>query len=271
VAAGTGAGTDREFGTLLRDSDRVIVLSASHLTPLAEREPGVADRSAVVPPPPIMQMAPEDPSRRDRTRQSVGAGADQCVFVFFGLMYRGKGVETLLRAFREVAVARPQSYLVLVGGVIEARFDAGRPAGPVSYRESLDALVRDLGLGDRVHFTGPYPSGSDQGSAYLRAADICVLPVDGGVYLNNSTLGAAFAHALPIVATRGDVVEPPLSDRRNVLFCERSSPDSMAQAMTRVIDDVALRQTLRDGGAAVAAELYNWERATTRTMAALGF
>ena len=45
---------------------------------------------------------------------------------------------------------------------------------------------------------------------YLCAADICVLPFNVGVRLNNSSFAAAAAHGLPIVTTRGEMLESAL-------------------------------------------------------------
>lgn len=269
AAAWAGPGADYEYGTLLRDSERVIFLSESHLSRLSAKQHDLPDKSLVIPPPPILRIAPEDRDRREVTRRSLGVDTHHFLFAYFGMLYPGKGVETLLKAFQKVSAARPDARLALVGGVLEQRFTSGDPSRRVSYAETLTQLVRELGVKDNVYFTGSYPSDSDLGSAYLRAADACVLPLDQGVYLNNSSLGAAFAHGLPVIATQGASIDRPLAHEANVLLCPPQSAEPLADAMIRIVDDNALRATLRTGAIALAREWYDWDRATARTIAAL--
>ena len=105
-----------------------------------------------------------------------------------------------------------------------------------------------------------FDANSDEGSAFLRATDICVFPFDNGVQLNNSSLSAALAHGMPIVSTRGRYLESPFIDGRNLLLCPPKSPNAMAEAMLRLANDAALRATLSAGASELATEWFAWER-----------
>jgi glycosyltransferase involved in cell wall biosynthesis len=89
-----------------------------------------------------------------------------------------------------------------------------------------------------------------------------------GVFLNNSSFAASAAHGLPIVTTRGEVVEPPFIDRHNVLLCPPNDASSLASALRLVIDDQALRHRLQMGSLKLAEEWFSWQRATDRTLQA---
>ncbi|HEV8454272.1 MAG TPA: glycosyltransferase family 4 protein [Gemmatimonadales bacterium] len=254
-------GVSYEYGTLLRDSDRVIVLSDHHRAVLAELSPVIGGKSVLIPPPPIMAMAPPDEEARRDTRTALGLGPAEFLLAYLGYIYEGKGIETLLKAFQIVSGRRGQVRLILVGGTL-ARADPDRP----SYGQDLLELADRLGIADRISWTGEYRWDSQDGSRYLRAADAFVLSMDVGVQLNNSSFAAAVAHGLPVVATRSSRLEAPFVDRENVLLCPPRDPEMMAAAIEALLDDPALRERLSVGSRRFAEEWFSWTRAIDRVM-----
>jgi glycosyltransferase involved in cell wall biosynthesis len=55
-----------------------------------------------------------------------------------------------------------------------------------------------------------------------------------------------------------------LSDGESALLIEPESPDALAAALARGLDDPALRQRLAEGGLRVAAE-HSWDAIAART------
>jgi glycosyltransferase involved in cell wall biosynthesis len=258
-------GANQEYGTLLRDSDSVIVLSEHHKAELLRIYPSLDGRTVLIPPPPIMTMCAEDQrSGRQHGREVLGITPDEFLLVYLGYVYSGKGIETLLEAFQLLSRRRGNVRLVLVGGVI-AREDSDHP----SYSEHLLALAKQLGIGDRIIWTGGYSWESHEASLYLRAADAFVLPIDIGVQLNNSSFAAAATHGLPIVATRGYLLEYPFSHRENVLLCPPRNPELMAAAVEALLDKPSLREELRLAALGLAKEWFSWEKAIDRTIETL--
>jgi len=259
---------DYYFGTLLRRSDRIIVLSDTHRVKLAVHYPGVSGKTVLIPPPPILLIRPEDGGEsRRQGREALGVGPEHFLFAYFGYIYPGKGLETLLRAFEQVAAKRPDARLAVIGGKIASSYGYGR-----SYYEEMLDLIRSLGIGEKVRWTGAYPFDSDVASMYLRAADACVFPLDTGVFLNNSSFGAAATHGLPLVVTgdaEGRPREPQLIHRENVCLCAARSVDAFRGAMMTVLEDPELRNRLRAGAEKLAADWYRWPSAVDRTVAAL--
>ena len=256
-------GVDYEYGTLLRDSDRVIVLSEHHGAVLAGLSPLFSGKSVLVPPPPIMAMAPPDEEARRETRTALGLGPGDFLVIYLGYIYEAKGIETLLRAFEIVSRRRDRVRLIMVGGTL-ARADPDRP----SYHQDLLKLADRLGIADRITWTGEYAWDSRDGSRYLRAADAFVLPMDVGVQLNNSSVAAAAAHGLPIVATRGSRLEAAFVDRENILLCPPKDPERMSAAIEALVDDPALRERLSAGSRRLAEEWFSWPRAIDRILKA---
>lgn len=264
VAALSSGPVDYQFGTLLRDSDAVVLLSARHEAMLEQHLPGVAGKCVLIPPPSNMRMSDEGPASRARGRRALGLADDEPLIANIGFIYPGKGIEALLRGFARLARERAKVRLAVIGGSLEREF----PDHP-SYLEQLQELARTLGIADRVLWTGPYGSDSDEASTYLRAADVCALPFDTGVKLNNSSFSSAAAHALPIITTRDEQLEPQFVHRENVWLCPPKSPEALAEAMAAILDDPSTSRRLRQGSQRLADEWYAWAPAVDKTLTLL--
>jgi glycosyltransferase involved in cell wall biosynthesis len=254
---------DYKYGTLLRDSDRLIVVSERARAGLAARFAGVDDKSVVIPTPPLLRMSPEDNgAARQRWREYFGIKPADLMFAYFGYIYPGKGVETLFKAFKIASSQRSNIRLIMVGGDIQLRNHS-------SYIREIHRMPEEMGIDDKVKWTGGYAWNSDEASGYLRAADVCVLPFDTGVSLHNSSFAAAAAHGLPVITTRGEILEQPFIHQKNVFLCPPKNPEAMALAMGTLIDNPEIRQDHRLGALELAREWYSWDTATERTIATI--
>ncbi len=149
--------------------------------------------------------------------------------------------ETAIRAFSEVRRKHPDATLTVAG------------SGPSA--ASLSALVASLGLGSSVVFAGRLDR--DAMAEAYRSADIALNPsrVDN---MPNSVL-EAMASGLPVVSTNVGGVPYIVNDEQTALLVSPGSPDKMAEAILRLIDDSALSGKLVDNGLA-EAQKYTWLR-----------
>lgn len=259
----SGKNVDYSYGTLLRDSDRIVVLCDYHRMLLSEADPGVTSKSVLIPPPPNMLMCPEDNGvSRQRGRQRLGVKSDDFLVAYIGHLHAGKGLETLLKAFQMVTARKHHVHLVLIGGAI-----AAQSGNPSSYVEEIREFSKKLGIDQMVTWTGSYSWANDEASMYLRAADVCVLPFNTGVHLNNSSCSSVVSHGLPMITTRGEILDQAFIDQENVFLCPPKDPKAMAAAIETLIDNSELRQRLGLGARQLAQEWFSWERAIDRTMA----
>ena len=257
---------DYQFGTLLRDSDHIILLSARHEVDLEERLPGVGKKCALIPPPANMRMSDEQGGEaRRRGRQMLALEPEEFAIAYIGFVYPGKGIETLLHSYKQVSVKHPHVRLVVIGGGLARQF----PDQP-NYLEDMHKLAEDLGIAGRVIWTGDYGWDSEDASLYLRAADAAVLPFDTGVKLNNSSFSSAAAHGLPIITTEPEGLEPQFLHEKNVYLCAPKSPEAMAQAVETLIGSEPLRRRLGEGALQLAREWYAWDSALDKTLALFG-
>ena len=255
-------GLDYRFGTLLRDSDRVIVLSDLHRATLSELFPGVDHKAVLIPPPPILFICPEDDgAARSRGREALGLSDKDFLVAYLGYVYPRKGIETLLKAVQAVSHERENIRLVVIGGTLQ---------GFSSYAEAVYEMPDQMGIGDRVTWTGQYSWDSDKASTYLRAADAFVLPIEIGVQMNNSSFAAAATHGLPIITTRGSDLEPQFVHQENVYLCPPKDHEAMAEAIRLLMDAPDLRARLGAGALKLAQDWFSWDGAIERTLATFG-
>jgi glycosyltransferase involved in cell wall biosynthesis len=255
---------DYGLGTLLRDSDRMVVLSEGHAATLSGHLPESKKKMMLIPPPPPMYMVASSNGRnRKRGREMLGLGDQDFVIAYFGVLYRTKGVKTLLRAFQIVSAQRKNLRLVLIGGQANA-LDGSL------YFDGVCELARQLKIEDKIT-AREYEWDSFDGSLYLHAADACVLPFDQGITLNRSSFGGAIAHGLPIITTRGATLESAFVDGENVLLCQPKDPHGLAAAIESLISGQDLRQHLSEGAAEMAREWFSWDKAIDKITGAFEY
>jgi glycosyltransferase involved in cell wall biosynthesis len=119
------------------------------------------------------------------------------------------------------------------------------------------ALHASLGLGDRVVLTGR----RDDAVAVMGACDAFVMAS------NNEGLPVAIMEALalglPVVSTAVGGIPEAIADGVEGLLVPARDPDALAAAITRIVEDPALRARLADG-AAVAGDRYDIRTTTAR-------
>ena len=157
---------------------------------------------------------------------------------------------------------RDRLRLLLVGGVLEGeRFR--------ELQRAMRARAQALGLGDRIRWSGSWAWDSDRGSRLLRATDACALPFDGGAETRHCSIATVLDHERPLVTTTGPFAAPHFVDGQNALLVPPQDPAALACAVERLIDDPALSQKLRQGGAALARACFSWDAVLGSTLAAL--
>jgi glycosyltransferase involved in cell wall biosynthesis len=263
-AAALAFGTrDQEYGTLLHESDGVILLSDSHARLVKGQLELTTANWTVIPPPPLIKLAPEGLESRQRGRAALGLTDHEFVLMYFGYLYPQKGLETLFEALSLVAVRRNVVRLIIVGGSNEVMLKQfGRP----NYAKELRDMTHRLGIEDAVIWTGYCANDTDEVSLYFRSADVCVLPFDAGVYLNNSTFTVAAMHGMPIVSTRPNQLDVGISDGENVILCPPREPQALATAIESILDDETLRLRLSRGALQLARQRLTWDKAMEQTL-----
>lgn len=156
-----------------------------------------------------------------------------------------KDLETFIRAVGVLARSRPEVLGLVVGGVREDKRD---------YFEGLQRLVRELGLEERVRFTG---SVRDVTGVYrLSRVVVCASrkPESFG-----RSVAEAIATNTPVVATGHGGVTEIVREGENGLFVPVGDPEGLADAVERAA-------RLRFDGHAYVAEHFSLARMVEQTL-----
>jgi glycosyltransferase involved in cell wall biosynthesis len=187
---------------------------------------------------------PRATDERPRVRARLGAPDDAFVWAFVGRLEPQKGVDVLLDAF-----ARAHG-----PGVDGARPARLWIAGDGSARPSLEARAKELGLDDRVRFTGAVV---DASPIYWGADGFALLSRWEGLPL---ALLEAQAAGLPVVAAAAGGIPEAIRDGTTGLLVAKEDPAAAAAALARVERDAELARRLGYEAARQAREEWSWER-----------
>ena len=165
-----------------------------------------------------------------------GFPQDGPIVAFCGRLEGRKGVQVLVPAMHEAWRRFPSARLVLMGR--DGDWEGGRMS------DHLRALAGPYA--DRLHMLGVQPSARLH--AGLRAADVVALPS----LWENFALAAVETLVLgkPLIATRGSGYDDFIEDERNGLLVPPEDEESLAAAITRLLEDDALRGRLGTAAAA---------------------
>ena len=136
--------------------------------------------------------------------------------------------------------------------------------GEGELRDALTREIRELGLERHVLLPGFRPDVL----SLLKTFDVFVMPsVTEGL---GTSLLDAMACARPIVASRVGGIPEVVVDGETGLLVPPKDPDSLAEAIVRLLEDRALAARLADGGLARVRERFTVERMVDRTLEVYG-
>ncbi|WP_244483293.1 glycosyltransferase family 4 protein [Mesorhizobium sp. 1M-11] len=220
--SGDGGFLDRRIRSMFEHASRVVVLGRIWRDFIASRAPGAAGNIVIVP------NATETP-----VLEHVGGG-DSVHILFLGRIGERKGVPQLCDALGNMkSVGRWRATIAGDGEVEETR-----------------TRLAQLSLADRVQLPGWV--GPDEVAALIASADVLVLPS----FAENLPVSVieGMASGLAVVATPVGAVEDILTDEQNGLLVPPGDVAALTKALTRLVEDPALRTRLGEAAKAVHRE-----------------
>lgn len=191
---------------------------------------------------------------RDAWRAQMHIEPEDFLLGFFGFFNARKGVDTLIRA---VATLDPYHHILFIGGTVGSSDVTNR-----AFADRMVALAEELGLSERVHFTGYVPAA--EVSAAFAALDLCVLPYADGISFHHGTLMAALAHSQTIVSTLPKIGIPELVHGEDVWLVPRRDVSALADAISSLASNPVRRRHLARGATRLSAQ-FMWEQIAERT------
>lgn len=222
-------------------ADRVVVVSRCCFEALRERGVPAERMSIVVNSYPM----PVPPRRRP---------PGSPLLITHGTLVRRYGIDRAIQALGLLAPAQPDLRLTVMGDGEQ------RPA--------LEALAQELGLEDRVEFTGWLPWA--EGLARVRQATLCLVPVLGdgyGRFLLPTKLLEAVQLGVPVVCSRLPAIEVYFPE--GVSYARAGDARDLADRIHELLSDPERARRQAERASEMVAEL-TWERVRERYLEALG-
>jgi glycosyltransferase involved in cell wall biosynthesis len=188
------------------------------------------------------------PEAHERARQRWGVAANERLLGCVGYLLPEKGQESMLRAMPEVRAKFPGTRLLLAGD------------GPC--RTRLEGLVKQLDLQDAVIFAGFV---KDVAQVYA-ALNIFVFP-SLAEPLGTSLL-AAMAWGLPVLAVASGGVPEYVDDGENGLLVAESDPQLAADGLLRLLTNDSLRTQLCRNARQTIENKFSARRMVENTLSA---
>lgn len=244
-------GRKEPLNTFMRLAERLTFLTADHVISTNESYAAVA-RQRGRKHPDAVTVVRSGPDLRRFLRRPSAHGEGGPVVGYVGVMAEQDGVHLLIRAVAElVRQARwADLRVVLVGD------------GPS--RDELEALGRELGIAERLDFTGFL-----SGEAFLAAVstfDVGVCPDPKNPYNDRCTMNKVLEYmTLGIPVVQFDLVEGRRSAGDAALYAgEHNDPAELATAIARLLDDPALRERLGKEGRRRMEDELAWHHQAPR-------
>lgn len=217
-----------------RISDRLIVMSRKSIEVLKDVY-GVPEHKVTFIPHGIPDVPFTDPVSCKGRFELEG----RKVLLTFGLLGKGKGIESVIKAMPHITEHHKDVLYVILGATHPHVI---RTVGE-GYRHNLQQLARDLAVDSNVRF---YDQFLDLQSLaqFIRAADVYVTPYPSRNQIVSGTLSYALGAGAAVVSTPYLYAEEMLADGRGVLV-PFDDPGAMGRAIVELLSDDAARNTMR--------------------------
>ncbi len=229
-------------------ADKIIVVT-SKLKQILIREYNVSENKIEV----LENGANVDlfrPMERNRVISKLRISEQFRYVCFVGNFATWQGLEYLIKSVPHVLKECPDARFLLVGDG--------------DLKERLESMVKDIGVSDKVIFTGMVPY--QDVPYYINASDVCVvpkLPLKSGY--SPLKLCEYLACEKPVIASRLNGFEI-LEEHQMGLLVPPEDEVALAQAIVRMLKDYSLREEMGKNGRQYVVKHRSWENVARKTL-----
>lgn len=191
------------------------------------------------------------PTPQSEARAKLGLPQDERIILTVGRLEPLKGFDILIRSLASMS-SRDRVAIYIIGGD-----DRTEPE-----RDRLDAIAREVGVSDAVHFLGARPH--EQLPDYYAAADVVAVP---SFYESFGLVAVeAMASGTPVVASRVGGLASTVVDGRTGHLISWRCPEPFAEKIELLLANEELRRAM-GVSARQRMESYAWTAVATRVAA----
>jgi D-inositol-3-phosphate glycosyltransferase len=237
---------------LYHEADRIIVHAESNLDTIVGKFEISPERVRVIPMGPYLDFAEEQKLPASLAKQRLGLEPNTPVVLFFGQIKKVKGLQYLIRAFRQVVDQYPSVQLII--------------AGP-EWKESFDGyatLIRELNLADRVLTRIEYVPDEEVG-VYYSAADVVALPYTEAY--QSAVLYMAYSFARPVIASTVGGLAEVVEDGVTGLLVPPADVNQLANALLALLQDTEMAKVMGEQGRMLVETKFGWPEIARKTAA----
>ena len=197
------------------------------------------------------------PTDKEKAKEAFGLNQTHIVLVHHGILHPNKGNDRIISSLAPLKSTYPQLRFLLIGD------------GPDMKR--LKSLVNDLGLEEKVIFTGWLPSMDDVNMA-LNAGDIGLVMRTGQTADHFHVTGAlvhSMACGLPVLAARLAGISEIVEDGTCGYLFDPEDMNEFRTKLLKLVHDSSQRQCFGQKSLVLAKDLFNIRRVTKDTCESL--
>ena len=184
----------------------------------------------------------------------------KAVLLTFGLLSPNKGIENVIQALPHI-LSKHKNVVYIVAGATHPHIL--RREGD-HYREGLQALAKEIGVGSNVFFHNRFASPAEM-AEFIGAADIYITPYRHEAQVVSGTLAYALGAGKAIISTPYWHAIELLDDRRGALV-PFQDPEAIARKTVELLDTPAIRHAMRKRAYLYSREMV-WKKVAQGYMA----
>lgn len=225
-------------------ADKIIVVTTK-LKEVLQEDYGVpGDKITVIPNGANIDLF--KPMDTVKVRAELGLAQNNNYVCFVGAFFPWQGIEYLIRSMPLIMRQCPDTQFLIVGNG--------------QMKEELIELVEQIGVSDRITFTGIVPY--QKVPLYINASDVCVAPFVSGE--RNERTGISALKLFEYMACKNPVVASRLSgleimeESGAVILVEPKDPQALAAAIIKLLGNPELRKQMGERGRRFVVENQSW-------------
>lgn len=203
----------------------------------------------VIPMGPYLYFADQQAIPQATARTQLGLPTDAPIVLFFGQIKKVKGLQYLIRAFKQIVAMHPKARLVIAGAEWKDSFDG------------YDALIDELDIGSQVLKRIEYIPESDVGM-YFSAATLVVLPYTA--YYQSAVLQMAYSFYRPVVVSAVGGLPEVVEDGETGFIVPPGRVEELTKAIHIILDDKEQASEMGKRGRELVKTQFSWGKIGNR-------